>query len=505
MAVTLGGISLQLDLSDGNGKLDLVGRDVLTSVDTVLTGSAGSLTALGAGNINLTGYTGADVLVGNVGNNVFDGAAGMDTVRYDLTRAQATLTQAADGAIMVSSAQGNDTLRNIETLVFTNETVDLTTAFTPVLLAWNTDLAHNGTLMMGGGGADMLYAGGFSAGYAPEESMQMFRLYQATFNRAPDVAGHKNWTWYLFENKGDLSQVTERFMASKEFQNTYNDLDTEAFVDFLYQNILGRAADAEGRAQWISYLDSAARADVLRSFSESREFINSTHADAVRFTQERDVGNWSDDIFRLYTATLDRAPDKIGFESWTSALVEGFGFSEAVAGFVGSREFSARYGELDNNGFVELMYSNVLGRAPDVGGRQHWLNYMANGNSRSVVVEAFVQSRESVTRTAPDVEAWVKAQGVQDVLMGGGGDNVLVGGALSDTFVFNAARESTNRVLDLETWDQVHFEGFGYGSIAAVRSHLQQDGTNVVFADQGINIIFEDMTLGTISDEMIFV
>lgn len=506
MAVTLGGISLRVDLSSGNGKLDLVGADVLTSVDTILTSAAGSLTALGVGDINLTGHAGADVLVGNAGDNVLDGGAGVDTVRYDLTRAQATLTQATDGAIVVTSAQGTDTLRNVEAVQFTDGgPVNLASLFGPALAPG--DLAYDGAVLIGDAGADTLYSGGFAAGYAPEAAEQMFRLYQAAFDRVPDVAGHENWAQYLFENRGTLTDVAAAFVASNEFQNTYGNLSTGAFVDLLYQNVLGRAADADGRANWIAHMDDAgnSRADTLKGFSESREFTNNVQVDATSFTERRTPGDWSDDIFRLYTAALGRAPDKGGFDNWTNVLTDGLDFSEAVAGFVGSREFNQRYGNPSNDGFVELMYQNVLNRDPDAAGRENWLNYMESGNSRAAVVEAFAQSREFVNNTTPDVKAWVKAQGVDDVLMGGGGDNVLAGGALSDVFIFDAAHDSTNRVLDLETWDVLRFDGFGYASENFARSHFQQNGTDLVFADQGVSITFEDMTLGMISNDMLIV
>ena len=51
----------------------------------------------------------------------------------------------------------------------------------------------------------------------------------------------------------------------------------------------------------------------------------------------------------------------------------------AAAGFVGSAEFAARFGAPDNAGFVTLLYGNVLGRAPDAAGLNHWMTVMATG------------------------------------------------------------------------------------------------------------------------------
>lgn len=509
VTVTFGAISVVLDLSDGNGKLDLVGsRDLLTSVDTVLLEAVGSLRALGIANIDLTGHAGADVLIGNAGDNVLDGGAGADTVRYDFARSQATVAQAADGAIVVTSAQGTDILRNIETVAFADSLIDLVALFGPNVEPWEAaGIAYNGASVVGGGNDDHLYAGGFAAGYAPQESAQMFRLYQAAFGRSPDVEGHRNWTQSIFESEQSLLTVSGKFVTSKEFQKTYGDLSTEAFVDLLYRNVLGREADAEGRINWISFLENPdnTRAQALHGFSESREFQNMTNIASDAFSQARMEANWSDDIFRLYTAALGRAPEKGGFDNWVSALAEGLDFGEAVAGFVGSKEFSNRYAEPDNEGFVDLLYYNVLGRAADVAGKQNWLNWMEQGNSRAAVVEAFAQSREFVNATTPDLKEWVQDQGLQDVVMGGGGSNILAGGALADMFVFHADHKSNNTVLDLEAWDVLRFEGFGYADAEAVLGHFDQSGDSVIFSDQGVNIIFAEIALDAISQDMIVV
>lgn len=503
VAVTLGGVSLLVDLSQGNGKLDLVmGGHVLTSVDATLTGSAGSLTALGVGDINLTGHAGADVLVGNKGDNVLTGGAGTDTVRYDLTRAQATLTQLDNGAVEVTSAMGVDTLIGIETIAFSDETLTSETLFATTPPEEAREYA--GDLLLGDAGDNGLYAGGFSAGLAQEASAQVYRLYQAALDRTPDTAGHAGWTQILFEQTRSLSDVAGGFVASAEFQATYGALDTGGFVDLLYQNVLGRAADATGRAGWIAQIDEEglSRAQAVTGFSESREFIASTADAAASFTQERTASEWSDDVYRLYTATLDRDPDLAGFEGWTRALAEGASFTDVVAGFVGSNEFSATYGDLDDAAFVDLLYHNVLDRAPDDAGRQGWLDEMAGGLSRAQTVEAFVQSAEFKVATAQPLHDWITAQGVQDVIEGGAGDDVLSGGALSDVFVFDAAADGNNTVLDLEAWDVLEFNGFGYDTVAQARAQLSQEGSDLIFSDQGVTVTFADTALDLITDDM---
>lgn len=105
--------------------------------------------------------------------------------------------------------------------------------------------------------------------------------------------------------------------------------------------------------------------------------------------------------------------------------------------------------------------------------------------------------------TSAGLANWIRAQGTDDVLNGCAGDNVLIGGELSDTFVFDANLGGSHRVLDLEAWDMLDFRLFGYDSAADVRANLMQDGANVIFSDQGVDVVLENIQLGQITNDMI--
>ncbi|SDF11790.1 DUF4214 domain-containing protein [Limimaricola pyoseonensis] len=115
----------------------------------------------------------------------------------------------------------------------------------------------------------------------------------------------------------------------------------------------------------------------------------------------RDVSTQDDArIYRLYEATLGRAPDTAGFENWTDRLASGeMQLSEIVSGFVRSREFQNTYGSLDDQGFVSLLYNNVLDRAPDQTGLNNWTARLEDGMSRERVVLGFSESAEFKIQT----------------------------------------------------------------------------------------------------------
>ena len=319
------------------------------------------------------------------------------------------------------------------------------------------------------------------------------------------MAGHLNWTTRIAVEGMDPLQVTRGFVNSPEFQARFSGLDDEGFVTLLYQNVLGRAPDAQGLARWTGELASGVeQAEVVRGFSDSPEFRAGTAAEAAAFARDSAPSTWVDDVFRLYQATLDRAPDVTGYLNWSGRLASGTEFLDVVGGFVNSPEFRMRFGDQDDESFVTRLYQNVLDRDPDAQGLARWTGDLADGASRAEVVRGFAQSPEFRAATAPEHAAWVRAQGTDDVLIGGPGDDVLAGGRLSDMFVFTPDGGS-DRVLDLEPWDNLSFQGFGYASAADVRVNMAQAGADLVFTDQGTTVILADTLLGEVTDEMFWV
>lgn len=74
-----GKIVADVDFGDGNVKLDVVDkRHLLTSADLELKSGAKSVTAIGAGDVDLTGSGRGDRLYGNDGRNTLDGGSGND-------------------------------------------------------------------------------------------------------------------------------------------------------------------------------------------------------------------------------------------------------------------------------------------------------------------------------------------------------------------------------------------------------------------------------------------
>jgi hypothetical protein len=452
------------------------------------------------------------------------------------TAATYTVDNADIGARITVSASYTDGRGKLESVASTpssvvvERVVDLGTSGADIFVGTPLRDVYDGLggndVISGGGGADALrgdadddhvYGDGFELRYALPEANQVFRLYQATLNRAPDEMGQKRWTGELFTDQSDLADVREGFVKSPEFRAKYDALDDAGFVKQMYINVLDRDFDQGEVTQteidnWTNRItDTFTRADVVNGFAESQQLINSTLAAANKLAVNGNDAAWGDDVYRLYRATLDRDPDTTGFGNWSERLADGRPLGEVITGFTNSQEFQNAYGALtDPEDFVKQLYNNVLDRDFDSGEVSqtevdNWVSRLSETFTRANIVEGFSQSVQFRNNTSDDVKTWIRAQGVDDQIEGGAGTNVLAGGTLADRFVFNQGDTATNTVVDLEAWDYLSLEGFGYSTDADARANMQQSGSSVVFTDQGTTITFERLQLGDLMDDMILV
>lgn len=195
----------------------------------------GELTAedrlLFAEDDTLAGNAYGNLMQGWGGNDQADGLGGTDTWVVSGSRAAYDLVRSG-AAITLKGVDGTDALSSFERIEFDDGGI-----------AFDVD----GT-----------------AG-------QAYRLYQAAFDRAPDVPG-LGYQMRALDSGLSLGQVAAHFIASPEFQSTYGALSDAAFVRELYDNVLGREPEAQGLAYHVARLEQGAgRENVLAGFSESPE------------------------------------------------------------------------------------------------------------------------------------------------------------------------------------------------------------------------------------------
>lgn len=110
--------------------------------------------------------------------------------------------------------------------------------------------------------------------YANTADAPVLRLYQAYFNRAPDVDGAKYWLG-IRRDGYDLLDIAGFMSVSKEFANTYAGTSDAEYVELVYQNVLGRGFDQEGYDYWLGLLESGQldRPGIVFWITQNTEFI----------------------------------------------------------------------------------------------------------------------------------------------------------------------------------------------------------------------------------------
>lgn len=106
-------------------------------------------------------------------------------------------------------------------------------------------------------------------------------------------------------------------------------------------------------------------------------------------------------LFRLYWAFFGRVPDAVGALYWVEQYEQCSSMSIIVDSFAAGSEFANTYGSVDDNGFLELIYRNVLDREPDQDGQSYWTTELRSGRaSRAETMLYFASSREFVAEHA---------------------------------------------------------------------------------------------------------
>lgn len=108
---------------------------------------------------------------------------------------------------------------------------------------------------------------------AGEVAGQAFRLYQAAFDRKPDLTGLGYWIKDM-DNGSSLTTVAAGFFQSPEFQKLYgSNPSTMTLITNFYNNVLHRAPDQAGFDYWAAEFNTGkiTPAGALASFCESTE------------------------------------------------------------------------------------------------------------------------------------------------------------------------------------------------------------------------------------------
>ncbi|MFZ6770075.1 DUF4214 domain-containing protein [Undibacterium sp. Di26W] len=184
----------------------------------------------------ITGNSYSNLMSGSNGNDTIDGADGNDLVMCAGNISNYTVTKSGNSYIVKdkTGTEGTDLLMNVELVKFDDHYLSFETA-----------------------------------GIAG----QAYRLYQAAFDRKPDLAGLGYWINDM-ENGSSLTTVAASFFSSPEFQKLYGKIPSSTtLITNFYQNVLHRTPDKAGFDYWLNSIDTGkiSAAGALASFCESTE------------------------------------------------------------------------------------------------------------------------------------------------------------------------------------------------------------------------------------------
>lgn len=208
-------------------------------------------------------------------------------------------------------------------------------------------------------------------------------LFQGLLRRPADAAGRASYVSRLMAGASE-NDIAAEMLASVEYAQAGR-LTTIAFVDSLYRDVLGRAADAAGRALWVQQLNQGrSRLEVAKAFLNSDERRSLV-------------------VDQLYREILGRPADAAGRAYYVALLRNGsLTDSTMAAQLLSSDEFIGRsagsQSSAGETAFARAVYVDVYGRAPTASELASWSINVSLGISRLDMVAQLWQTADAYGR-----------------------------------------------------------------------------------------------------------
>ena len=151
--------------------------------------------------------------------------------------------------------------------------------------------------------------------------------------------------------------------------------------------------DSNGRSLNSANADVTPEGSYYGTFSATfeQEYDSASHVDITKGKASKE--QVSGFVNRMYTVVLNRDAESGGKDYWSEQLASGMSDGASLAqGFVTSEEFKNR--NLDNDQYVTVLYNTFFDRVPDEEGKAYWVSLLNQNVSREEVLAGFVNSKE---------------------------------------------------------------------------------------------------------------
>ncbi len=243
-------ISVSVSYVDGGNSTETVvsaASAAVSGVNRVLGGDGHDSLAGSLAPDHIRGMAGNDRLSGGLHNDTLDGGSGVDSVIYDLMRADVTLAFTGWALQAQSSAQGTDTLIGIERLVFSDTALAL-------------DLA----------------------GHAGQAARTIGALFGATRLTDAALVGAELALLDGGMAYPDLIAAALRTPLFKQLAGTtHGVVSNTQFVNLVYANVVGAAPSAEARSLYVGLLNDGSFTQASLAMAASEHAQNAINIDLV--------------------------------------------------------------------------------------------------------------------------------------------------------------------------------------------------------------------------------
>ncbi len=395
------------------------GNDAIygNSVGNILTGNSGNDTLFaGDGNDSLEGGDGSDTLYGDAGNDTFDWAAssrsGSDSFHGGLGNDTYVLTN--DDSVYEFSNEGEDTVWVNFSYVVPND-----------CYVENVFGFGSSKLLLTGSNRDERFQGSSNSDTIDGREGTDTAIYTGSYSQ------------YYFSQNGN-SYVISDSVSNRDGADTILNIEfvkfsdkTVAVSELISQpntgkvsvsgtatNSVGKNESVVGSSQIDKFIYTTAASTYQVNYFSGRVAVKNTasgeedsltNVERLKFTDKSiafDFTGNAGKAYRVYKAAFARDPqsgDMSGLGFWISRIDSGMDMVEVAARFIDSNEFRSLYGQNPTNAeFLTKVYTNVLGRTPDQGGYDWWLNELNTNPSKTKakVLADFAESGENQSGVA---------------------------------------------------------------------------------------------------------
>jgi hypothetical protein len=202
-------------------------------------------------------------------------------------------------------------------------------------------------------------------------------------------AGTGDTQSFTFDNPGSYTAYGRMFQPDGAFSEYATTIDVYVagqndamFVDRMYNHLLGRAGSPNGPdpgpASWAGQL------------------ANGAGRQQMALAIMSDAGGEYDDhlVQAAFQQYLHRAADPQALDYFAALLHAGLTAEQLDIDLVGSDEYFSTRGGETNDGFLDALYEDALGRSPDTGGRNSFNALLATTARRSQVADIVFGSPE---------------------------------------------------------------------------------------------------------------